>query len=1093
VKEKCRRPFGIGTGKALLLLCLAAGPLPGQTAVPRIVISEIHYHPTDAQGEAEFIEFHNPGTDTVDLTGWRLSSAIDYTFPAKPAPTIPPGGYLVAAVSPPDFAKAFPGVPAFGPLSGRLANDGERIRLRDPEDAVVVEVEYLDDPPWPEAADGTGKSLELLDPLRPNDEPANWRAGGPTPGGVNSVAGQVPAVALFEEAADPGSPSPGETVRVAVRVFTTHPVDVAKVTWQAGTSAFSAAAEVALRDDGLGGDETGGDGVWSTVLPAQPNLIVVRYWFDVRAGADAARLPDPSALTKNFAYFVYDDSVATGVPLYFLYMEPAALGALNADPNSDVLRPAIFVHDGTVWDRIGVRYRGAWARSWTKKSWKVVFNRDRPFLNRQRRINLNSGWHDPAFIREKVSYDIHAAAGSLASKTRFIRMHLNNVFHGVYTEIEQPDERYLDRQGFDGAVWYKADSPSNESDERFFSSVAAYPTHYRKEAREEEPYDDLFQFCKALDAAGNSPAILKVFTEQADAERFATYLAALAATQNWDSYNKNHFIGRSEDGIWFVGPWDLDRTLGDHWDGRFTAYDLPILLGTSAQPGVTGWNRMMNKFVAQPDLLAMYHGKLRNLCLASFAEDTLFPLIDSLVEEAGADIDLDRAKWNGDTKGTVWRAAVPVVKSYITNRRTVILGSLPGEAPETPVNLDPAEGAIFEAFPVVLKASPFSCVEAGVALQSSRWQVRADGGTFSTPTIDRTIPGPAAQVVLDGTPLPPGGKWFFRVAYTGSNGKTSAFSDPTSFTTGTMGLIPRSIDLTPFFDADVVADPGDDSNDGFDLNGRLLLVNGFDGIGQNPAARGLPVSGVLGPHVLGDYRVPNAIRFAASSAEETEIPFPPGSYGALALVVAGGGGDTVLAADLVYDDGDAAVKLYADYALDDRPLVGQGGSLRAGLRPLIDDMDWWDGAAFEDVNDVALFEYGLGVDPGRTLKALRIRPKGTGSSLPGKNTFDLFAITAWAVPGSSSEGRFLRSDVDGSGRTDLTDAIAVLDGLFGSGGPFPCPDAADVDDTGKIDLTDAVAILEYLFLSGRPPAAPGPETCGVDPTPDSLDRCPSRC
>jgi hypothetical protein len=1094
LNDEFRRSSRIRTGEVLLLLFLAGGPLPGQGAAPLMVISEIHFHPSDAQGEAEFIEFYNPGTDTVDLTGWRLSAAVDFVFRAEPAPTVPPGGYLVAAVSPPDFAMAFPGVPAFGPLSGRLANDGERIRLRDPEDAVVAEVEYYDDPPWPEGTDGTGKSLELLDPLRPNGEPANWRAGGPTPGAVNSVAGQIPALALFEEPTEPRAPSPGEAVRVSVRIFSANPVDQAKVTWQAGASTFSTAAEVALRDDGLGGDEVGGDGVWSAVLPAQPNLTVVRYWFNAKAGSDTARLPDPSALTSNFAYFVYDDSVATGVPLYFLFMEPAALGALDANPGSDVLRPAVFVHQGTVWDRIGVRYRGAWARSWPKKSWKIVFNRDHPFLNRQRRINLNSGWHDPAFIREKVSYDIHAAAGALASQTRFVRMHLNRVFHGVYTEIEQPDERYLDRQGFGGAAWYKADSPSNESDERLFSSAAAYQTHYEKEAREEESYDDLFQFCKAVDAARTSSAILSLFTERADATSFATYLAALAVTQNWDAYNKNHFIGHDEAGIWFMGPWDLDRTLGDHWDGRFNCYDLGILLGTSAQPGVTGWNRMMNRFLAQPDLLALYHGRLRDVCLVAFTESALFPRIDALVEQAGDDIDLDRAKWNGDSQGTQWRAAVSVVKSYIANRRAFILGSLPGVTPDAPVNLDPPEGGLVDDFPVVLKASPFSCAEAGAVLWSSRWQVRVDGGTWSTPTIDVTVMGSATQAVLDSAPPPPGQKWFFRVAYTSSSGRTSAFSEDTSFETGTMDLVPRSIDLTPFFDVDAVADPGDTSNDAFDLYGRLFLVEGFDGVGPNPAARGLPPSGIVGNYVLGDYGEPNAIRFTSTSAANPEIPIPPGSYAAVTLAVTGGGGDTTLAADLVYEDGDATVRLLADYTLDDPVPVGPGGgTLRAGLLPLIDGMDWWGGAAFESLGDVAFFEWGIGVDSERALKALRIRPKGTGSTISGKNSFDIFAVTAWAVPGSSSDGPFLRGDVDGTGRTDLSDAIGVLDGLFGTAGPFSCADAADADDSGRIDLTDAVAILEYLFLSGPPPAAPGPEDCGIDPTPDTLGGCPSRC
>lgn len=52
-----------------------------------------------------------------------------------------------------------------------------------------------------------------------------------------------------------------------------------------------------------------------------------------------------------------------------------------------------------------------------------------------------------------------------------------------------------------------------------------------------------------------------------------------------------------------------------------------------------------------------------------------------------------------------------------------------------------------------------------------------------------------------------------------------------------------------------------------------------------------------------------------------------------------------------------------------------------------------------------------------------------------------------------------------------------------------CLDAADVNDDGLVDISDAVKILQYLFLGGFEPPAPGPGSCGVDPTPDDLAPC----
>jgi hypothetical protein len=87
-------------------------------------------------------------------------------------------------------------------------------------------------------------------------------------------------------------------------------------------------------------------------------------------------------------------------------------------------------------------------------------------------------------------------------------------------------------------------------------------------------------------------------------------------------------------------------------------------------------------------------------------------------------------------------------------------------------------------------------------------------------------------------------------------------------------------------------------------------------------------------------------------------------------------------------------------------------------------------------------------------------------------------------------GGFRRGDADGSGNLDLSDAIFTLRSLFMGGAAPGCEDAADADDSGGLDLTDAIFSLEFQFLGGPPPPAPGPETCGPDPTPgDGLGEC----
>lgn len=89
----------------------------------------------------------------------------------------------------------------------------------------------------------------------------------------------------------------------------------------------------------------------------------------------------------------------------------------------------------------------------------------------------------------------------------------------------------------------------------------------------------------------------------------------------------------------------------------------------------------------------------------------------------------------------------------------------------------------------------------------------------------------------------------------------------------------------------------------------------------------------------------------------------------------------------------------------------------------------------------------------------------------------------------STEPRFLRGDMDGDGFTfALVDAIYLLRWAFEGQAAPPCMDAADANDNGAVfALIDAIYLLEYAFSDTEVPPAPGPTTCGADPTADDLD------
>jgi hypothetical protein len=165
-------------------------PLAACSRRTGLVMSEIMYHPaprTDGKG-LEFIELFNTQAFDEDLTGHRLSGDIDFAFPA--GTILKAGAFLVVARAPADLQSAYGLSSALGPFEHNLPNDSGTIRLRNEQDAVLLEVNYGSRAPWPRAPDGAGHSLVLAQPSYGERNPKAWAASeriGGTPGRAETI------------------------------------------------------------------------------------------------------------------------------------------------------------------------------------------------------------------------------------------------------------------------------------------------------------------------------------------------------------------------------------------------------------------------------------------------------------------------------------------------------------------------------------------------------------------------------------------------------------------------------------------------------------------------------------------------------------------------------------------------------------------------------------------------------------------------------------------------------------------------------------------------------------------------------------------
>lgn len=137
---------------------------------------------------------------------------------------------------------------------------------------------------------------------------------------------------------------------------------------------------------------------------------------------------------------------------------------------------------------------------------------------------------------------------------------------------------------------------------------------------------------------------------------------------------------------------------------------------------------------------------------------------------------------SGDTQGALpGQSNLGLQDAFVAK---MVVGAFPNNPPAQPTNVSPSNGVTGVSLTPALQSSAFSDPDVGDAHAASQWQIRASGGSYSTPVFDTgSDSSHLTQITLPSGALIQGTSYYWHARHQDSLGLWSSWSPETSFTT----------------------------------------------------------------------------------------------------------------------------------------------------------------------------------------------------------------------------------------------------------------------------------------------------------------------
>lgn len=497
-----------------------------------------------------------------------------------------------------------------------------------------------------------------------------------------------------------------------------------------------------------------------------------------------------------FFFSACESEVEESSPLnrYDLYCNAEDFEKIYTDWKTEIYIPVVLKYKGETYQHLKMRLRGDSSKEYPKKSLKI--KPDGVLLpDGKSSINLNAEYKDKSMVRQALSSNLFQRSGQPCFNTQFAEVYLNDEFLGLYLEVENMDELFLARNGFnpEGNL-FKA-----TKDGASMSIFDDFDVKWENKTRKKRKFADLANLVHNINTIPDEE-FYDYIKLTFDYESLVNILSMNMFIANGSTYYHNYYLFHdwADSGKWYMFPWDLDKTIHYyHWK-PYTYHETSSYWESD--------NPLVERSLMNPKILSDIRDRLEAISGELFPAHTINHLVDSL-EQVISPLVLKDSTNKVNHEGE-WHKQLEKEKAFLAQHKAQLLAQM-DEQPHSfglsRITESVIDTALFRWTPSLSKNQ-----------KNITYSLRY-GLDFLLPDSTSTVIDGLTDTVFVAHDFEPNTTYYWRVSASDGKFETDGFNTKNAFSTATptvlSGAISSSMTLTPenspyFIDSDLTIEAG---------------------------------------------------------------------------------------------------------------------------------------------------------------------------------------------------------------------------------------------------------------------------------------------